>query len=282
MSMLKPADIVRKVSTVSSLPAVYQRINAAVNNPQSSLSDVSAIIREDVGLTTRLLKLVNSVFFGFPSKIDSISAACVIVGTTQLRSLALATSVVGLFRDRQVNGLDINRFWEHSIGCAMASSAIARQAGDRDAERFFVCGLLHDVGRLIMLQELKDEAYEAVEQARREQRSLPDVEQEIFGFTHADVGGELLSIWKLPPSLTEVIRYHHQPMKCIGYPVESATTHFGDVVAHALGLGFSGSDLVPAVQPVVLDRLRLTPERLQFVAEDVSSQFEEMVAMILG
>lgn len=275
------ADVVRKVSAVSTLPVIYSRINEAVNNPRSSLEDIASVIREDIGLTVRLLKLVNSALFGFPSKIDSVSAACVIVGTMQLRSLALATTVMGVFKHQDEQGVDVNLFWEHCIGSAMLSSALARKAGELHVERFFLCGMLHDIGRLIMLRELESETTEIIHAAREQHRLTHEVENEVLGFTHADVGGSLLAAWNLPMSLIEAVKNHHQPGRGLGYPVECSSVHVADVVAHAMMLGDSGNELVPPVEPCAVDRLNIDSKGLRQIVAEVDGQFDEMVEMIL-
>lgn len=277
-----PADMIRGVNAIASLPAIYMRINEAVNDPRSSVADIGKIITDDVGLTARLLQLVNSAFFGFPSKITSVSHASVIVGTQQLRSLALATSVVSVFKNVPKELIDMNSFWMHSVGCAMAARTLARQRGESDVERFFVAGLLHDVGRLVYLLKAGESAKAVFARAAEEHCLAHTAESRELGFHHGAIGSELLKTWKLPPALTEPVHYHHSPFLSMVYPMESALIHVADIVVHGLGLGNSGNPYVPPLEKAAWDRLGLEVEQLREATDEIQDQFGEIMQIIAG
>lgn len=283
MKFQTPESLAQRVSDVASLPAIYERINAAVNNPSSSLADVARIISEDIGLTGRLLKLVNSAFFGFPSRVDTVNNACVIVGAQQLRSLALASSVVGVFDELpEAGGVTMDAFWRHSVGVAMASRALAKIAGERDAERFFVAGLLHDIGRLACFQEMPDDYVPVVQEARRNEALLHETEKRMLGYTHAQVGAAMMKVWRLPASLEATVAYHHAPQQTYTHPLEAACVHFGDIIAHAMEYGNSGHRFVPPPDSEAWKKIGLTPQKLSALIAEIDAQFEEIVTMILG
>ena len=127
---------------IPSLPMIFTRIDEAVNNPRSSLADIGRIISEDSSLTARLLKIVNSAFYSFPSKIETISRAVTVVGTQQLRDLALATSVMKLFQGIPPDLINMEAFWKHSIACGVAARVLAAHKREANIERFFVAGIL--------------------------------------------------------------------------------------------------------------------------------------------
>ena len=279
----KPDDIVRRVHTVSSLPAVFQRVNEVANHPHSSLSDVAAVISEDVGLSARLLRLVNSAFYGFPQRIESITHACIIVGTHQIRQLAMATSVMEVFRSLDPDVLDMQHFWRHSIGCAMIARGLAVRLGESDIERFFIAGLLHDIGRLVLLHVIPEEAADLITTARTSpDRTLLQIEQDVIGFSHAELGGTLLTNWNLPPALVNPVRYHHTPMRCGLYPREAAITHWSDVIGHAMDFGDSGTPYVSNGSPEAWDSLGLDVEAIEPVTEDVRNQLDDVVCFFYG
>ena len=277
-----PQDVVRNVKTIASLPAIFERINAVANHPRSSLGDVAAVISQDVGLTARLLKLVNSAYFGFPSKIDNVTQACVVAGTKNIRQLALATSVAEVFKSIPPSLLNMRSFWQHSVGCAMAARSLALMGGLLDADRHFVAGMLHDVGRLAMLQIMADDLAAFVRDARSAARPTHALEKERLGFTHADVGEALLAAWGLPQARSDLVAAHHVPMASRSGLREAAPLHLADVVAHALCLGESGNPFVPPPDFRAWDALGLEPGALPRLAAEIEGQFEEMAELLCG
>ncbi|TNF36982.1 MAG: HDOD domain-containing protein, partial [Gammaproteobacteria bacterium] len=144
------ATLLRNTPKLASLPTVYNKLNEAVDSPTSSSQDIADIIMEDSALAARLLKLSNSAFFGFPSRIDTISQAVTVIGMRELRDLVLATSVVSMFKDIPTNLVSPESFIEHSIATGVAARVMATHRRESNVERFFVAGLLHDIGRLVL------------------------------------------------------------------------------------------------------------------------------------
>ncbi|MEW5976632.1 MAG: HDOD domain-containing protein [Acidobacteriota bacterium] len=274
--------LVRRTDSVSSLPMIFNRINDAVNNPRSSISEIGKIISEDSGLTARLLKIVNSAFYSFPSKIETISRAVTIVGTQQLRDLALATSVMSLFKGVSEDLMSMNSFWCHSVACGTAARVIATQRRESNVERFFVAGMLHDIGRLVLCVKMPDTFRSVLLQAQVDRALLYKVEMKELGFDHASIGGALLQSWKLPASLEEAVTCHHRPNSSVRYPVESAVIHLADIISHALGLGSSGERFVPALDAHAWDRLGIEPSQLPLIVKQIDLQYQEAVQTILG
>ena len=137
--------IVRKSFDIYSLPTIYEKLDREINDPLSNLEDMANILLDDSGLSARILKLTNSAMYNFHSKDDTITRAITIIGTTQLRDLALATSVVSLFKGIDSSILDMEDFWKHSIAVGIAARVIATYRSEPNVERFYLMGLLHDV-----------------------------------------------------------------------------------------------------------------------------------------
>ena len=167
-----PRDLVKSCVEVSSLPMVFLRINEAISSPRTSVVDISRIIADDPGLTARLLRLVNSPLYNFPGKIETISRAVVIVGTQQLRDLALATSVLKLFEGIPGDLVTMQSFWEHSVSCGLASRILASYRQEPNVERYFVAGMLHDIGRLVIYSQAPALAREALARSREQRKHL--------------------------------------------------------------------------------------------------------------
>jgi HD-like signal output (HDOD) protein len=245
------------------------------------MADIAKVIREDPGLTARLLRIVNSAFYSFPSKVETISQAVTIVGTQQLGALALATSVMNMFKGIPEEFVNMDSFWKHSIGCGLAARTIATYRREANAERFFVAGMLHDVGRLILYTKIPDRAREVLQQARDGEKLLYEVEREVFGFTHAVAGGVLMQSWRLPASLEEAVMFHHNPRAATRFPAEAAIVHVSDIIAHALQLGSSGERYVPPLDPSAWERLQLSPGILASVEDQVDRQYTDSVQTLL-
>ena len=277
-----PRDLLKGYVEVSSLPTIHLRLEEAINNPKKSMSDIAKVIREDPGLTARLLRIVNSAFYNFPSKVETISQAVTIVGTQQLSALALATSVMKMFKGIQSNLVSMDSFWRHSIACGLAARVLATMRRDNNAERFFVAGMLHDIGRLILYTKLTDRSQEILHHARNAPMLLYEAEREALGFNHAVVGGLLLQTWKLPTSLEEIVMYHHNPTSATRFPMETAIVHISDIIVHAMDLGSSGETYIPPLDPSAWEKLGLHPSVLGSVEEQVDRQYHDALQTMMA
>jgi putative nucleotidyltransferase with HDIG domain len=274
--------LVAGVDTLLSLPAVCARLNAVVNDPLSSNRDVAQVIGEDPGLTARLLRLANSAFYGFPGKVDTITRAVTIIGTHQLRDLAIATGVIDLFYDTGSRALHLGAFWRHSIACGVAARILSTCRREANVEYFFIAGLLHDVGRLVMITELPDIYDALLAESGAEGELLYEAERRRLGFDHAEVGAALLRQWNLPESLAIAVGSHHRPCVPDGAcHIGAAIVHVADLVAHALDAGASGESFIPPLNTRAWDQLRLPVTVLPWLLTQLESQFEDAIGMIL-
>ncbi|MEO8633772.1 MAG: HDOD domain-containing protein [Gemmatimonadales bacterium] len=275
--MRRASDLLRGIVSVASLPGVYIRLSDVVSDPRSSAADVGRVIAEDPGLTARLLKLVNSAMYGFPSRIETVSHAISIVGTAQLQDLALATSVIRLFASMPQELVTMESFWRHSVACGVAARALASRRREVNVERFFVAGLLHDIGRPIMYMQVPSEARAAVMRSRETGEPLYGVEHELLGFDHTHVGLALLEQWKLPPSLREPVAQHHHPERASRFLVETAVVHVADVIANALRFGSSGEPGIPPLYPESWDAIGVPVTAMPDVIAEVEEHYETAV-----
>ncbi len=278
---LSPRDLLRGFVEVSSLPTIHIKLEEAINDPKKSMSDIARVIRDDAGLTARLLRIVNSAFYSFPSRIETISQAVTIVGTQQLSALALATSVMRMFKGIPHSLVTMDSFWRHGIGVGLAARAIATYRREGNPERFFVAGILHDIGRLILYTKIPDVSKEMLTQARTREQLLYDQERETIGFTHAVVGGVLLQTWKLPGSLEEIVMFHHNPRGAVRFPADTATVHLADIIAHAMQLGSSGEQYVPPLDAEAWDSLDIPPSALSAIVDQVDREYQDAIRTML-
>ncbi len=266
---LTPADLIGDSPELSSPPLVYRRLVEVINHPRGGAGDVANVISQDTALTARLLKLVNSAFFSFPRKIETVSQAVSVVGTSQVRDLSLATSVTDVFKSVAPDVMDVAGFWKHSLACGVGARVIASLRKESNVERFFVAGILHDIGRLVFILRAPDQARLVMQRAGERGALLFETEREMLGFDHGRIGGALMEHWSMPESLREAVRSHHEPVKATRYPLEAATIHVADIMANALRLGGSGERFVPPMSASAWSSLGLDPQMMPFAVEPV-------------
>jgi HD-like signal output (HDOD) protein len=275
-------NITDETGTVYSLPLFYEHLNEAINHPRSSIEDISRIITEDQGLTARLLRLANSPMFGCYAKVDSITKAVTILGTQQLRDLALAASVMGVFKDIPEELLNMSSFWRHSIACGIIARSLAVYRREANVERLFVVGMLHDVGQVVLAAARPEVSRELLEAQRDTGRLYLDLERERLGFDHADLGGALLKKWKIPASIGEPVACHHNPGTAEQFRLETALIHLSDIICQAMELGRGAERGVPPLDESAWDRLGLSPQMLGTVLKQSEGQILETYAILSG
>lgn len=268
------------VSAVPSLPLFHARLDEAINHPRSSIADIAKIISEDQGLTARILKLANSPLFGYFSKIDTITQAVTIIGVQQVRDLALAISVMGLFTGIPEDLMTMELFWKHSIACGLTARVLATSQRESNLERFFVAGILHDIGRLVMFINIPDICREMIETSLAGEKLLYEVERERLGFDHGEVGGILLQRWKIPARVAEPVGFHHCSLRAGQYPREASILHLADLISHALELGSSGEACVPRLDQQTWEQLGLSPHLFPSLFREIEIQFAETVKIL--
>ena len=278
----RASELVAGAESVSSPPIIYDRLMQVINDPRSGAADMANVIGEDQGLSARLLKLVNSAFFSLPWKVDTVTSAIQVVGTSQVRDLAVATSVMTLFEDVPGDLLELETFWHHSFACGVVARVLAGHRGEDNVERFLIMGLLHDVGRLIMVMNAGDDMRSALEAAQATRQDLSECEAEHVGCTHSQVGGVLMDAWNFPPALNEAVRYHHQPRMADRFPVETATIHVADLISNAMRWGRSGQASVPRLENTAWQALGIEPALLPSLLDDAERQLEAAVDLISG
>lgn len=269
-----PRDLIGPDLELVSLPEIFYQIEAVINNPRSSASHIAEIISKDPSLSAKLLKIVNSAFYGFPKQVETISRAVAIVGSDQLHILTLGTSVFALFRDIPLELMNMRWFWKHSLACGITARLIGSYKNFPNIERLFISGLLHDLGKLIIFKNQPREAAAALGQASRFESFHYQAEQTFLGFDHTQVGLALADKWKLPLSLQQAIGGHHEPLK---YPpsADAAVVNLADNLVNALGYGSSGERLVAPGVVEVCEFLTLPGGFLEKLVPLLNRQFDE-------
>lgn len=266
---------------VSSAPVVYLKLKEAIKDPDSTFDDFSTILLSDAAICARLLRIVNSAFYGFSEKIETVTHALNILGVTQIQELALAVSVMSKFEGIPGELVDMDSFWRHSIACGVISKKIAVDFNLQNSERYYIAGLLHDIGSLVIFKKNGATELEVLKECEKNGTNLFQEETKRYGYDHADVGGTLLDSWGLSHNLIRVTLCHHFPQ---GGDLDSSlidVVHIADHVAYDMGLGSSGELFVPALSEGILEKLKISSDYLLEFRKDVEQEFDAAIQVFL-
>lgn len=277
MDRINIPELVKGVGDLVSLPDVFIRINQLVESPDSTLDDIAKVVSQDPAFTVRLLRIANSPFYGFSSAIETVPRAVTLIGTSQVRNLALVTAVAKTFEGLPNELVSPENFWHHSLYCGLAARILARRIGKTDPEALFTAGLLHDIGELVIFNRMPALAKESLLLVLDSGDELPvhEAERQVMGIDHAEVGGELARQWRLPPLLQECIEFHHAVGKAPHCRREAAVVH----IANILALMAEVDTRDPAdVQPVDPLAWELTGLEADEIVEPVIGEAQEAIA----
>lgn len=248
----KLRSTIETITDLPTLPVVVGRITSQIANPSTNAADIGRLIEQDQALTGKVLRLVNSAYYGFPKQIKSIQHAVVILGFNKVKTIIITASVFGAFKNRKSMGLDLERFWQHSLGTAIAAKVAAEAIGmAHAAEDAFIGGLLHDIGKVVLDQYQPTIYGPIVKYANDKGILLLEAEKEVMGVTHATVGEWVMEKWRLPPTIVRMVADHHNPNKSSDRRELVASVHLGDILARALGVGSGGDNRMPEIDSTV-------------------------------
>ena len=257
---------------LASFPDIYFRIDKALRDPKSSVSHLADIISTDTSLSAKLLRLANSAFYGLPSKTDSVTRAITLIGTKEISTLATGILAIRYFKDIPQKLINMEAFWTHSVACGLFASILAQRKIGFSEEKFFIGGLLHDIGRLIMAVGLPQSMAHTVILSRKRSVPLNVVEAEIFGFDHTQTAALLMQKWEFPATLENMVRFHHDPVLSPN-PLEASIIHVADIMAIAFQFGHSGEVMIPPLNVKAWEALAVS----QSVIEPTLDQAERLV-----
>jgi len=266
-------------SWAASPPILYYQLREKLDDPNTSFDDLAAIIKTDPAMSARLLKIVNSAFYGFKEKVDTLTHALNIIGTEQLTDLALAAIVTSKFQGIPRDLINMETFWMHSIACGIAAREIAKRMPGVEAEKMYLGGMLHDIGSLILFKESPEDARKILLRCKESGENLFKVEKEILGYDHAEVGALLLTEWKLADRLAEMVKYHHQPANAGDYLRETCIIARADALVYEMKIGNSGEPGVPELDPKVLEVTPVSDEEINGLKEEIAAQVDDTVRM---
>lgn len=269
------------IPSLGTYSGVLDELEAVLNDPNSTLASMGEVIEKDPDLTARLLKLGNSSFYGFSSRLETVTEAVSLIGIQQVQDLIIASSVVEIFEGISADMVSMESFWRHSLACGVAARVLAIGRRVVKPEKYFVAGLLHDVGRLVVFMRAPAEAKRIFDRYQEKRILLREAETDVLGFDHQQIGEALLRAWSYPLNLINTVGNHHHPMAAGAFQLEASLVHVADYLAHAMQAGSSGEALVPPLDPRAWQRLDLPLDMLDQVMTAVDQQLEVVEAVFL-
>jgi HD-like signal output (HDOD) protein len=235
---LANATIKRVVSSMESLPSMpslYAEIIKALESPDVHVGKVATIIAKDVGMTAKVLQLVNSAYFSLRQHVAGITQAVNLLGLDTIKSLVLSLQVFSQFEEKKILALSIDKVWRHSLRVGVAAKAIMKHETKDPTliDDAFMAGMLHDMGKFILAANFPEDYVRIKEMAEAEKISLAESEKKLLGTTHAEIGGYLLTLWALPDSIVEAVTFHHSPDHCLASSLSPMpVVHIADMLEH--------------------------------------------------
>lgn len=235
----KIRHIAGRISGLPTLPTVVSKMIELVDDPRTHTRTLAKLIANDQSLTARILKLANSAYYGFSREISTVDTAIVVMGFHAVKEMGLSLSVFDTFKNMSNEGnFDVYRYWEHGVGVGVAARSLARKYGTTDAGEMFVAGLLHDIGKMILIQYMADDFRDVEEYMVQRGVSYFDAEAAVLGITHGEIGALIAERWHLPQIITQCIRYHHIPFDAPeAFQKDCAIVNCADLMCHRVSIG---------------------------------------------
>lgn len=279
------ASAITEISHIATLPEITLKIIELVEDPSSTAQDLHNIISNDPALCSRILKVVNSAFYGLPRQIGSINRAIVLLGLNAVKNIAIAASLTKLFRGGELCArFSAKDLWIHSIATAAAAKLVCDELKLNMSDEAFLAGLIHDIGIMVEVQSMRHELLQVFEEMTFDADGVPttdmrDVEKRVLGANHEAFGAGLCEAWKFPKSFTCVTRHHHAPMDL---PRDARTltaiVYVADRISGACGYGFRTDLQSLECDPEVTAELGLSPEQIESIKERLPQAFDEIEA----
>lgn len=275
-----PRSFLKSKVVLPSLPQVLLQIQQVINDPESSADDLAKVISKDPKLVASILRLANSAMFSFRTEVDTPSRAVALLGFKQAGSLALGTVSLSLFkRSKTSSVLQVEKFWKHAIACGVIAQEIAKIAKLGDPERFFVAGMLHDIGLYVIFESDKGLAIELLELAKNHDESLYGAEEKLLGFNHAILGGVIIKDWNFPKSLVLAAAGHHNPEKVKNDP-DAGVIHIADFIARSLGYDLGVSNILGFIDDEAWKQVGITGEQFIEMMPEIQALIDNIFEIL--
>ncbi len=262
--------ILKNLKSLPTLPPIVSKLNEMVEDEESTAVSVGRVIERDQVLTSKLLRMVNSSFFGFPQRISTVSNAIVLLGFNVIKTLVVSSSIFEVMQSSDIG------LWEHSLGCAACATSLATRRGIKNPEEVSTAALIHDIGKVVIRSEMPQD-YEKIHALVQEKDiSMREAEEEVLGLQHSVIGGMLAREWNLPERLSIPIEFHHNPEEAPDFKEITAIIHVSDIMIRGWGFGFGGDKWVPPLDHGAWQRIKFGKREGKEILEELDEKLASL------
>jgi len=274
-------SIIKEIEDLKPIPQVASKVMSIAENPESSMHDLSDVIIYDTAVTTNLLKVANSAYFGLSEKVDSVHQAIVLMGMDQVSNLVLMSASSENLKDAQAGyDLEAGELWKYSVSSALIARELAEKKGAKETYLIFTAALIKDIGKVILNQYVKD-SFDNINALVTEQNyTFREAEKEVIGIDHAELGGMVAENWNFSLKMVEIIRNHHLPQESSISEFESSIVYMADTICMMMGIGVGSDGLAYRFHQKVVERLGLTEKDFQQIIAGFSEKIPQVEAMM--
>ncbi len=275
-------ELALRTTELVTLPAIYHRVKQVFDDPDGSVIVLAKVVAADPGITMRVLRVVNSVFYGFPGKIETMSRAVSVLGMQQVHDIVLATTVTAVFSGMRPERMDVARFWRASAMRGLLARAAAKSCGLLDAERLFVGGLLEDIGHMVMYMHVPQLAEQALVEGRTSGAAPEVLERDIIGCDFAQVGAALLAEWRLPRSFAVAIGAQNDPASGAPHEFEASLLHMARCAVGYDAELIDSASIVARASPAAWHITRLEPQGFEGACAEASGALAAVMGLFFS
>ena len=285
MTQSKVSSIIDKVQKLPTLPTVANKVTKLMKDPTCTAIKVSELINKDQSITTRVLRLVNSVYYSLCTEVTNVKHAVALLGFRVISQMVISIAVFDIFKGEDGNEFDREGFWKHSIGCAVISQMIAQRVKYHRVDDCFTAGLLHDIGKVVLDQYLHEEMVKVIQLVQEKGISFVDAEKEVMGLNHADIGGRVTANWNIPPNIVVAVRHHHQATNeredtKLSQDLIVDIVRLSDVICKRERIGYTGDATIPDLGRELWERLNIDQQSIDKVIESCGEEIEKAAILL--
>lgn len=279
--MTTAEKILRKIEDFQTLPTIYSALTEVMSNPYSSANDVANVISSDQAAASKVLKAANSPLYGYSGRIDTMNKAIMYMGFAEVKNIVAALSIVDIFARTKLSAyFNPVEFWKYSVAVGVISRILAKESGALGVEHYFLAGILHDLGKLLLYQCAPAEFSYGLQVAAARRTTLRLALMETIGISHSALGELLAERWKMPPPIRSAIRYAHVGLNGGKPDPLVAIVHISAIAAQMFGLGSSAEDTVSEPNPLAWEVVHLNDDVFSRLQHQIIQDYEGTLASL--
>ncbi|MFC1524118.1 HDOD domain-containing protein [Thermodesulfobacteriota bacterium] len=282
---MKLKELIESTQDLPTIPSVAIQINEEIKKKSLTAKSLGAIIERDQSLTSKLLRLANSAYYGLPRQIETPQKAITILGLDTIQSIAMTLSIFQLFTSDSEPVIDLEGLWFHSLGTAVAAKEVISITQKESGEKAFICGIIHDIGKILIIHNLPQQMNEIMTIMGNSDTPILAAEEEILGYNHPKAGAMLADFWNFPLDFVKSIQHHHHPYlpKNKDELNEAALVnaiYVGNTIAKAISLGKSTDQAVGKIRKETMEFLQIPGQELNTLLAEIKKKFTDFVQTI--